>query len=571
MKVGFKAAAGAAVLALAVAACGGGGSNGESGKPNAEASKQAQEQAAALPKSSMGAADYASVKDGGTLKLAMTQFKTQWNYNQVNGTQTDVADVTDLLLPAFKADENAEVFNNPDYISEWKMEMQGDKEVVTYKINDKATWSDGTPITYKDFQAQWKALNGSDDKYQVTSTDGYDRIGSVEKGASDKDVVVTFKKSYPDWKGLFSPLYPASTNETPAGFNKGWINKMPVTAGPFKLDDIDATAKTVTLVRDDKWWGQKAKLDKVIFRAMDDSATPNAFANGEIDAYKLSINAANLKRAKGVPNTDIRMAAGPDWRQFTINGSSPMLKDKNVRQAVINYGLNRDALIQSDLKDMDWPVQALNNHVYMNTQKGYQDNAGDLAKYNPEKAKQLLDAAGWKLDGEYRKKDGKELNLRCLIPSGTQTTQQECELTQAMLKEIGVKVTLYTVPIDTWDVDHLIPGDFEIAPFSWLGTPFPIPGLTQFFKTPKSKDNFANNFPRIGNPELDAKIDETAGEMDPDKAIQLANEVDKMVWDEVHTLPLYQRPQIVAAKKTLANYGAKGFSSIDWTKVGFTG
>ncbi|WP_219471491.1 ABC transporter family substrate-binding protein [Nonomuraea rhizosphaerae] len=570
MKVRYKATAGIAVLALAVAACGGGG--GGSSKPDAESSQQAQEQAANLPKRSMGDVDYAQVKDGGTLKLAMTQFKTQWNYNQVNGTQSDVGDVVELIMPTMGlADENATVTNAPDYVTSWKVGTTGGKQVVTYQLNEKAAWSDGTPITYKDLVAQWKALNGSDKKYQVSSTDGYDRISSVEKGATDKDVVVTFDKTYPDWKGLFSPLYPAATNETPEAFNKGWISKMPATAGSFKFDSIDATSKTVTFVRDDNWWGRKAKLDKVIFRALDDNATPNAFANGEIDAYKVSVNAANLKRAKEVPNAQIRTAAGPDWRHFTINGSSELLKDKNVRQAIVYYGINRDAIIQSDLKDMDWPVQALNNHIFMNTQKGYVDNSGDFGAYNPEKAKQLLDAAGWKLDGDVRKKDGKELNLNFMIPASSTSAKQEGELTQAMLKEIGVKVSINSVPDDTWDVDHLIPGDFDIAPFSWLGTPFPIPGLAQIYKTPASKDNFGSNFPRIGTPELDAKMAQAGGEMDPDKAIGYANEADKMIWDEVHTLPLYQRPQIVAVKQTLANYGAKGFSSIDWTGVGFTG
>lgn len=209
---------------------------------------------------------------------------------------------------------------------------------------------------------------------------------------------MTFAKNYPDWKGMFSPLYPASTNETPEEFNKGWVDKLPVTAGPFKVESMDQTTKTATLVRDDKWWGQKAKLDKVIFRGIEDTAKLNAFANGELDAVEIPGNAADLKRAKEVPNADIRKAAAPNWRHFTVNGSAEFLKDKSVRQA-IQLGINREVITQSDLKDMDWPIQTLNNHVYMNTHKGYVDNSGELGKYNPEKAKQLLDAAGWKLEG----------------------------------------------------------------------------------------------------------------------------------------------------------------------------
>ncbi|WP_189244999.1 ABC transporter family substrate-binding protein [Streptosporangium pseudovulgare] len=566
MKVGYKAAAGGALLAMALTACGGGSGD----TPKAESSQAAQQQAAELPGSTINPVSYDQVADGGVVKLGLSQWQEQWNYNQVNGTNASTDDVIEPLMPLIGiADDKAEVTNNPDYVTEWKMDLGSGKQVVTYKLNEKATWSDGTPITYKDFVAQWKALNGGNKKYQVSSTEGYDRVESVEKGASDKEVVVTFSKNYPDWKGMFSPLYPASTNDTPEHFNKGWIDKIPVTAGPFKVESMDQTAKTATLVRDDKWWGQKAKLDKVIFRAIDQTAMIGAFANGEIDAVEIPANAADLKRAKEVPNVDIRKAAAPNWRHFTINGSSEQLKDKSVRQAIV-LGINREAIAQSDLKDMDWPIQLLNNHVYMNTQKGYVDNSGELGKYNPEKAKQLLDAAGWKQEGEYRKKDGKELNLRFIVPADLALSKQEGELTQAMLKEVGVKVTVEPVPGDKFFDDFIIPGNFDIAPFSWLGTPFPLGGLPQIYKTPTGPDNYGSNFPRIGTPELDQVIEQAGGEMDPAKAVELGNQADKLIWDEVHTLPIYQRPDIHAAKKNLANYGSFGYADKDWTKIGFT-
>ncbi|MDP9861038.1 MULTISPECIES: ABC transporter family substrate-binding protein [Streptosporangium] len=569
MKVGYKAVAGTALLAMALTACGGGGAD----KPKAgssEAAKEAQQQAAGLAGSATNPVPYDQVAEGGVVKLALSGWQTQWNYNQVNGTHATTDDVIEPLMPLVAiANDKAEVTNNPDYVTEWKMELTGGKQVVTYKIHEKATWSDGKPITYKDFQAQWKALSGENKKYQVSSTDGYDRVESVEKGATDKDVVVTFAKNYPDWPGMFSPLYPASTNETPEAFNKGWIDKIPVTAGPFKVESIDQTSKAATLVRDDKWWGQKAKLDKVIFRGMDATAVLNAFANGELDAVEVPVNAADLKRAKEVPNADIRKAAAPNWRHITVNGSSDFLKDKSVRQA-IQLGINRETIAASDLKDMDWPVQTLNNHLYMNTHKGYVDNSGELGKYNPEKAKQMLEAAGWKQEGEYRKKDGKEFSLRFIVPASLPTAKQEGELTQAMLKEVGVKVVIEPVPDDKLFDDFIIPGNFDLAPFSWLGTPFPNGALPQIYRTPESAENFGSNFPRIGTPELDKLIDQAAGEMDPAKAIELGNAADKMIWDEVHTIPLYQRPDIYATKKTLANYGSFGYSDKNWTTVGYT-
>ncbi|GGK73541.1 hypothetical protein Ppa06_32090 [Planomonospora parontospora subsp. parontospora] len=571
MKVAHKAAAGAALLAMALTACGGGAAD----KPKAgstEAAKEAQQAAAQLPGISINPVAYEQVAEGGTVTLATSSWQSNWNYNQVNGTHDNTDQVMEALMPsAFRSDDKADVVNHPDYVTEWKMELQGETQVVTYKIHEKATWSDGTPITYKDFQAQWKALNGEEKKYQVSSTDGYDRVKSVEKGATDKDVVVTFAKQYPDWKNMFAPLYPASTNDDPEVFNEGWVGKIPVTAGPFKVESINETTKAVTLVRDDKWWGRKAKLDKVIFRAMETGATINAFVNGELDAVEIAAgDAAGLKRVKEVANSDIRKAAAPNWRHITVNGSSELLKDKSVRQAVA-MGINRETIAASDLKDMDWPIQTLGNHLYMNTHKGYVDNSGEVGKYNPEKAKQLLEAAGWKQEGEYRKKDGKEFAVRFTVPASLPVAKQEGELTQAMLKEIGVKVTVEAVPDDKFFDDYIIPGNFDLVPFSWLGTPFPNTSLPQIYKTPTGPDNYGSNFPRTGTPELDALIEQAAGEMDPQKAIDLGNQADKLIWDLVHTIPLYQRPDIYGTKKNLANYGSFGFADPkDWTAVGFT-
>ncbi|MEU1385577.1 MULTISPECIES: ABC transporter family substrate-binding protein [unclassified Nonomuraea] len=569
MKVRYRAAAGIAVLAMAAAACGGGG--GEAKKPSAEQSQQAQQQMSQTPGISINPVAYEQVKDGGTLTLSVGQWPSQWNGNHVDGNQRDTADMLDSLMPQLMvADAEANFKANPDYLTDVKMDLSSGKQVVTYTLNEKAQWSDGTPITWKDLEAAWKANSGKDKKFKPASTDGWDRIESVTKGDSDKVAVVTYGKNYPEWMGQFSRsphLYPASHMESPEKYEKDYLQKIPVTAGPFKVESINEGTKTLTVVRDDKWWGRKAKLDKVIFRTIETPAAQvNAFANGELDAVEIPPGSpADLKRAKEVPNVDVRKALSPNWRHITVNNQSEFLKDKSVRQAV-EYAINRDVITQSDLKDMDWPLQTLGNHVFMNNHKAYADNSGDLGKYNLPKAKELLDAAGWKQEGDVRKKDGKEFSLNFVVPAGLPYAKTEGELTQAMLKEAGIKLTIRPVPDDKFFTDFIIKGDFDLVPFSWIGTPLPLGGLPQIYKTGSE-----SNFPKGSDPALDAAIDAAVSEMDPTKAYELANAADKLIWDQVHTIPLYQRPDIQATKKTLANYGAFGYQSADYTAIGFTG
>ena len=76
---------------------------------------------------------------------------------------------------------------------------------------------------------------------------------------------MTYGSPFVDWQGLFSPLYPVSTTKDPATFNEGWKDKALTSAGPFKMAAIDGTGQSITLARNDKWWGRpgQARHDRL--------------------------------------------------------------------------------------------------------------------------------------------------------------------------------------------------------------------------------------------------------------------------------------------------------------------
>ena len=71
---------------------------------------------------------------------------------------------------------------NKDYLDSAELTAENPRQVVTYRINPRAVWDDGTPISESDFEAQWKALSGSNPAYRVASSSGYDQIESVARG-----------------------------------------------------------------------------------------------------------------------------------------------------------------------------------------------------------------------------------------------------------------------------------------------------------------------------------------------------------------------------------------------------
>ena len=215
----------------------------------------------------------------------------------------------------------------------------------------------------------------------------------------------------------------------------------------------------------------------------------------------------------------------------------------------------------------------LNNHFFMNTQEGYQDNAGDIGTYDPGRAGRELDAAGWKLEGRTRMKAGRGLNLRFVLPSGLQLTKSEAELVQDMLGRIGVGVTLQSVPTDDYFTRYIIPGNYDMTAFAYVGTPFPVSSsygqYADAVRLPDGTRQWNANLGRIGSRRIDAAMNKATADLDDARAIADTNAADKLIWQAVNVVTLYQRPQIVAVKSDLTNFGARGFYDLKYQDIGF--
>lgn len=557
----------AAALAVTASACGGGGPAETTGATTVKGDATANSiDINPVPRDEL--------PDGGTLRWPLIATPPNFNTGEVDGTSADTANVVGALLPSmFSFDSEARPTVNTDYLDSAELTAKEPHQQVAYRINRNAAWDDGTPITAADFEAQWKAMSGSDPAYRIASSSGYEQINRVAAGADDREVVVTFRRPYADWKALFSPLYPASTNADPAIFNDGWREKPLTTAGPFRFESLDQTAKTISLVRNPKWWGNRPKLDRIVFRVIDSPAQVDALLNNEIDVLDVAADVNKLKRVEGAPGITVHRAAGPDFRSITINGTGEILKDVNVRRA-LGMAIDRAAIAKVLVGPLGVEAKPLQNHILMDSQRGYRDNAGILSSPDPNGARTLLDGAGWKLEGNVRTKDGQPLAVRFVVPNGVASSNQIAELVRAMLDGIGVRVDVLSVPTQEFFKQYIVPGNFELTVFSFIGKPFPISSSRPSYVSPRPGKNgeldFQQNFARIGTPQIDALFDQATSEFDEQKAIDLANQIDAAIWAEVHSLTLYQRPDMAATRSQLANFGAFGFASVVYEDIGFT-
>ncbi|MDH6578837.1 ABC transporter family substrate-binding protein [Kitasatospora sp. MAP5-34] len=508
-----------------------------------------------------------NIKDGGEFRAPLQQWVTQWNPYQVDGNYGDAVEImTYVEAKIFHTDATGVFHPAPEYLTSAEVTSTS-PEVITYKINPKAKWSDGKQLSYLDFQAVWQASNGKNPAYNLNSSTGYEQISSVKQGANPQEVQVTFDKPYADWQNLFNPLLPAAGMSTPDEFNKGWIEKVPITGGPFKIGTMDKTAQTVTLVPDPNWWGPKPKLDKITYRVLDASAMTQAFLNNEID-YASAGSATSYGQLKDAKDGVIR--TGTPWDEVHISfGGNGVLADQAVRQA-IGHAVDRDALIKIANQGVPVTFKPLDNHLFMTNQTGYQDNAGDWVKFEPGVANQMLDKEGWQSPGagQTRTKNGAPLELHFVISDGSAQSQLDMATAlQNMLQQIGIKLDVDKVSSKDYFTKYINVGKFDLA--SWRNTgSFPLSVGVANFQMPQG-DNVFGNFSKLSTPEIDSLLKQAAGTLDPTAAAKLYNQADAQIWALGHTIELYQRPSIVAVRKGLANFGASSLADTDIVKVGW--
>lgn len=509
--------------------------------------------------------DPATLQDGGDLRLALTAFPPNFNILHIDGNSAEVAAMMKATLPrAFVIGPDGSTTVDTNYFT--SIELTGTApQVVTYTINPKAAWSDDTPITWEDIASQVHALSGADKNFEIAGPSGADRVASVTRGVDDRQAVMTFAKPYAEWRGMFAGngmLLPKSMTATPEAFNKGQLDGPGPSAGPFIASSLDRTTQRIVLSRNPKWWGPRPRLDSITYLVLDDAARLPALQNNTIDATGVgTIDQLTIaQRTKGIT---IRRAPAPAWSHITFNGApGSILADKALRVAV-SKGIDRQTIAEVVQYGLTSDPVALGNHIYVAGQQGYQDNS-TVVPYDPAAAKRELDALGWTLNGQFREKDGHQLVIRDLFYDA-QGSRQFAQIAQHSLAQIGVKLEFVSRSGSGFFTNYINVGAFDLAQFGWLGDAFPLSSLTQIYKS-----DGESNFGKIGSPQIDAAIERTLEELDPDKARTLANDLDRLIWAEGFSLPLTQSPGDVAVRSTLANYGAAGLGDLNYTAIGFT-
>jgi len=522
------------------------------------------------------------VKSGGTLTMALDEDLSGFNVNTSAASLVVLQEILDTVWPQpYIINAGLKPVLNTDLLS--SVTVTQNPQTITYNINPKAVWQDGTPINADDFIYNWQAQSGNStytdvggQPYDAISTAGYSQIASVTgsnppNGAAcdlgsaadnnaglcpnGKTVTVKFSQPYADWQSLFINLVPAHIART-VGWNTGFTGPAQTISGSWYEIQSYTNNQSVVLVRNPKYWGTPGKLNKIVFEFFsDDSQEVPALQNGEVQIINpTSVSTSMIQSAAQVPNTTRVIAPGLEFEHLDFNEADPYLAKLQVRQAIA-YGTNRPQIISHTVGEIYPGIVPLGNRMFMPTQPQYVDNGSAYATVNAAKAESLLKGLGFKMgsDGYFHPTYGPEahqdLTFTIQSTSGNAVRAQTEQLFQANMKAIGIKIDIQNYDTSTLGT-NLSSGSYQIAEFDWTSTPF----VSQFQSVYCSYTNSScgSNWIHYANPEVDRLMAAGSAASSASQEASDYNQADRLLWGDMATLPLYQEPQYFAWS---SNYG----------------
>ncbi|WP_142041481.1 ABC transporter family substrate-binding protein [Arthrobacter sp. SLBN-100] len=555
--------AAAIAAALTLTACGSGG--GATGPETAKGQEAGSDLSKLISINEKPAAD---LEQGGKVTLPLGNIGPVFNGFSNSGNS---ADNTALHRPidgaatwgCWDVQFDGKVVPNKDFCEEVKSEVKDGKQTITIKVNEKATYNDGTPIDVKAFQNTWNILKSPDAGYDIVSSGNYAFVESVEAGSNDKEVIVKTSQPVYPLDSLFTGIIHPAVN-TPEIFNEGFNGDMHPEwmAGPFKLDEYDTAAKTVTLVPNDKWWGAKPVLENVVFRQLENSAQIAAFKNGEIDA--MSANTISLyKQLEGTKDSEVRRGQ----RLFAggMNINAQKITDVAVRKAMF-AAVDREAIRNVRFNGLNWQEPSSGSMLLLPFSEYYQDNY-PVKETGPEAAKKILTDAGYTPNASgIMEKDGVPVTFKVANfgddPTSLATTQTLVDQLKAGGMDVGI------AQHGSADFGKIVGGrEFDVSLSGYTVSADATEGVTQLY-------NSEINVNKLGDAELDADIAKVASIEDNAERNKAAMEIEKKHMAKYYSMGvLFNGPQISFVRTGLANYGPSLFRSLsqvpDWTTLGW--
>ncbi|MFD1173558.1 oligopeptide ABC transporter substrate-binding protein [Oceanobacillus picturae] len=582
------------VLLLALAACNSGGDSEESGSSDSEGSseeggekeEEAEDGLYSIDDFNPAKSNEGEAIEGGELNFGLvsdTAFEGTLNWNFYSGAPD--AEVIDWFdEPMLYNDENF-LYTNDGPAS---YEVDDSGKVFTFIIKDNVNWHDGEPVKAEDWaysfevigDAEYTGVRYGSDFTNIEGMDEYhageaDSISGIEV-VDEKTLKITFKESTPSlltggiWpyampKHIFKDIAVADMAESPE------VRENPIGMGPFKVDTI-VPGESVTYTKNEDYWQGEVNLDKVTLKVINPSTVVQALETGEVDLVdsfpvdQFPDN-ADMSNVEYLGMTDLaytyigfKLGTWDKEAKEVKPDDSMKMADVNLRKAMW-HAVDNNAVGEKFYNGLRWNATTL----IPPSHPEFHDTENPGVEYDPEKAKQILDDAGYEdVDGDGMREnpEGEELVINFASMSGGDTAEPLANYYIQSWEQVGLNVQLLDGRLQEFNTFYDRVGQsgdddpaVDIFQGAWsVGydvNPAGLYGRDALF-----------NFPRYASEENDKLLEAgvSADSFETENRKKVYNDWQQLMVDEIPVFPTLYRAVLVPVNNRVQNYSI----AVDW-------
>lgn len=420
---------------------------------------------------------------------------------------------------------NAEGEIQPVLAESWT--VSEDNLSWTFKLRQGVTFHDGTPFNAEAVKFTFDRIlaeeTGSPRKSSAAAIDSVEVV-------DEHTVIIKTKAPFAPLLAQLSAYNLAIISPKAGTALRSDYSKAPAGTGPFKLGEWTPGEK-LTIVRNEDYWGEKAKLEEVLFTVVpEDSARVLMLLSGEVDLVS-NIPPVMVDRLQGAPGVEIIEKTGVRTIYVAFNLAMEPFDDLRVRQAMA-HAINTKALLEGVMNNLGTPGGGLESVVIPGAA------AIDPYPYDPERARELLAEAGLP--------DGFSVDF--YLPTGRYINDRQLgEAIQAQLAEVGIKANLQTPEFGTYL--SMLEAKDQI-PMFLLGKGSPT-GDPDFTLTINVSTDGSGNYGNYSNEIVDELLLKQRGTVNVEERHEMLRQIIQTAYDDVPWIVLFYENQIFGQRESV--------------------
>jgi peptide/nickel transport system substrate-binding protein len=418
----------------------------------------------------------------------------------------------------------------PDIAERWETP---DDRTIIFHLKPGVQFQDGRPLTSRDVKWTYESLMAED--FQTSKKSGYTTVTAIE---TPDERTVIFRLSEPNG-GMFDNL---TVGIVPQGADTDEFKSRPVGAGPYRVVEFRPDERVV-LEAFDGYHGGAPKTKRVTVRVIPDATTRILeLRRGTVNFVLNAIPSENIVQFENADGFKVVKEPGAIYQYLAFNLRDPQLRNPQVRQAIA-HAIDRETIVRDLLRGYGVVTESLFPQGHWARSEGLTAHA-----YDPQRAKQLLDQAGFRdPDG-----DGPQTRFRLSYKTSTDAeANQQAQIIQQMLKQVGIDVVIQSNEFGVFYED-IQKGAFQL--FSLRRAGISDPDFLYVIFHSQNMPPEGQNRGYYANPQVDRLIMQGRSTFDREQRRQAYVEAQRLIAQDLPYVSLYHRHNVAVMASNVEGF-----------------